>query len=153
MKPLLFAAFAISLATSAAAQEAQVWAVETPKEGDATLAFGTPNLADAPIFLRCPAKSGQVEVTASLTRTPPPALTSMPASVTVTSDAASATLRGQVTRATGTGSLAVAEFSTRAPVTAAFRKTGVVSVTALGETITPPPAPKSMVRKFLGACR
>lgn len=153
MKSLLFTALAAAFATCAVAQEAQVWAVETPRDGEATLAFGTPNLSDAPIFFRCQAKSGQVEVTASLTRTPPPALTSIPASVTVSSEAASATLRGQVTRAAGAGSLAVAEFSTRAPLTAAFRKTGVVSVTALGETITPPPGPKSMVRKFLGACR
>ncbi|HVK42433.1 MAG TPA: hypothetical protein VM471_08145 [Phenylobacterium sp.] len=35
----------------------------------------------------------------------------------------------------------------------AFRKTGVITLTAAGESVQPPAAPKSMVRKFLGACK
>ena len=77
-----------------------------------------------------------------------------PMSVALNSEGANATLRGQihVDEATG-GSLAIAEFSTAAPLATAFRKTGLVTLTAAGETVQPPPAPKSMVRKFLGACK
>jgi hypothetical protein len=77
-----------------------------------------------------------------------------PMSVALTSEGASATMRGQVNvdEATG-GSLAIAEFSTAAPLATAFRKTGLVTLKAAGETVQPPPAPKSMVRKFLRACK
>jgi len=51
------------------------------------------------------------------------------------------------------GSIAATEFSTRAPVVAAFKRTGVIGVTALGETLALPAAPKSAVRKFFGACK
>ena len=51
------------------------------------------------------------------------------------------------------GTLVLAEFSTRAPLAAAFRKTGVISLSAAGDSVKPPPAPKGAVRKFLGACK
>ena len=39
------------------------------------------------------------------------------------------------------------------PLAAAFRKTGVISLSAAGDSVKPPPAPKGAVRKFLGACK
>jgi hypothetical protein len=149
-----FVLAALFAATAAQAQPLeQVWAVNTPKDADAILAFGTPGGADAPVAFRCTPKSGQVRVVALLTRSPPPEDPTIPASVTIASETTSSTLRGQVTRALGGGGLASTEFSTEAPLVDAFRKSGLVSVTALGETVTLPPAPKSTVRKFFGACR
>lgn len=154
MKRFVLAASFATVSMGAQAQPVgQVWAVDTPKEADAILAFGTPGGSDAPVAFRCTPKSGQVQVIATLTRAPPPNAGTIPASVSIASEAATSTLRGQVTRAQGNGGLAVTEFSTRAPVVDAFRKTGLVSVSALGETVTPPPAPKGMVRKFFGACK
>lgn len=148
----LSALIALSITATAAAQGSRVWVVETPKDAHAVLAFGTPGGADAPVVFRCVPKSGQVQVTASMNRGPPEASRSIPASVTVASETASATLRGQVVKTTY-GGLAQTEFSTRAPVAADFRKTGIIGVTVLGETVSLPPANKGMVRKFLGACK
>ena len=36
---------------------------------------------------------------------------------------------------------------------AAFRKTGIISLSAAGDSVKPPPAPKGAVRKFLSACK
>jgi hypothetical protein len=153
MKTAALAGLATLIASTAAAQGSQVWVVETPKEADAVLAFGTPGMTDAPLVLRCTPKSGQVQLIATFTRAPPQTARTIPASVTVTSEAASATLRGQVAQTAYGGAMARAEFSTRAPVAAAMRKTGIIGVAALGETLALPPAPKGMVRKFLGACK
>ena len=75
-------------------------------------------------------------------------------SVVLASEGAALTLRGvghpnDITD----GTLVLAEFSTRAPLAAAFRKTGVISLSAAGDSVKPPPAPKGAVRKFLGACK
>lgn len=150
---LLVAAFTATAGGGQTQPMGQVWAVDTPKDADAILAFGTPGGNDAPVAFRCTPKSGQVQLVTTLTREPPPNARTMPASVSVASEGAVTTLRGQVTRAQTMGGLALAEFSTRAPVVDAFRKTGMVSVTALGETVTPPPAAKGMVRKFFSACK
>ncbi len=154
-------------ATQAAAQEAHVWSVETPKDADAALRYAIPDTDAQPVAFSCVRKSGQVKVFAQLAREIGVKMEASglwvdkagvrgpwPMSVILTSDSASATLRGQVhvDEATG-GSLAIAEFSTAAPVAEAFRKTGLISLKAAGETVQPPPAPKSMVRKFLGACK
>ncbi|MDP3855896.1 hypothetical protein [Phenylobacterium sp.] len=139
------------LASAAQAQDARVWMVQTPKDNDAWLRYATPGTDDQPLAFRCVPKSGQVSVSAVLAK---PVGARLPASVTVASAPASATLRGSVEPDLVTdGALASAEFSTRAPVVEAFRKTGLVSVAAQGETMTPPPAPKGVVRKFFGACR
>lgn len=153
--------------TPAAAQEAMVWAVETPKDADAALRYAIPDTDAQPIAFACVRGSGQVKVFAQLAREIGVKMDAggawvdkaglrgpWPMSVALNSEGANATLRGQihVDEATG-GSLAIAEFSTAAPLATAFRKTGLVTLTAAGETVQPPPAPKSMVRKFLGACK
>lgn len=138
-------------ATAAQAQDTRVWIVQTPKDNDAWLRYATPDTDDQPAAFRCTPKSGQVQVMAEMGK---PVRARIPTSVTVASAPASVTLRGladpdQITE----GAMVTAEFSTRAPLVAAFRKTGVVSVTALGETLALPPAPKGAVRKFFGACK
>jgi len=139
------------LATAAQAQDTRVWTVETPKGGDAWLRYATPQMSDQVAAFRCVPKSGQVQVLVRLEK----ALTArIPLSVTLTSAPASATLRGVAEPNPGSGgSIAATEFSTRAPVVAAFKRTGVIGVTALGETLALPAAPKSAVRKFFGACK
>lgn len=164
------AALALALlASSASAQSpapAREWSVETPKEADAALRFGVPDTDDQPMAFVCARGSGQVKVSAELAkrlavrevggawvdkvgiREP------WPMSVALTTEGASVTLRGaghasEITE----GTLVTAEFSTRAPFTAALRKSGQVQLSASGETVQPPPVPKGMVRKFLGACK
>ena len=168
MKLAAAAALVLALfATQAAAQETLAWSVETPKDADAALRYAIPDTDAQPIAFSCVRKSGQVQVFAQLAREIGIKMEAggvwidkagvrgpWPMSVALTSDTASATLRGQVhvDETTG-GSLAIAEFSTAAPVAEAFRKTGLITLKAAGETVQPPPAPKSMVRKFLGACK
>ena len=153
-------------ATASQAQETRAWAVETPKDAEAWLRYATPDTDDQPLAFSCVRKSGQVKVAGAISRRLGVKMEGgvwldraglrapWPMSVTLSSEGASATLRGQAhaDEVTG-GTLAIAEFSTRAPFAEAFRKTGVVSLTAAGETLQPPPAPKSMVRKFLGTCK
>ncbi|MBT9470444.1 MAG: hypothetical protein V4514_06685 [Pseudomonadota bacterium] len=166
MKFVLAAALAL-FATQAAAQDTHVWSVETPKDADAALRYAIPDTDAQPIAFVCVRKSGQVKVFGQLARqigvTQEAGGTWLdkarvrgpwPMSVALSSEAATSTLRGQAhaDETTG-GTLAIAEFSTAAPVAAAFRKTGLITLKAAGETVQPPPAPKSMVRKFLSACK
>ena len=164
----LAAALAFALVASAASAQSpeRQWSVETPKEADAAQRFATPDTDDQPIAFHCARGSGQVRVGAELAkrlavrqaggvwvdkagvRAP------WPMSVNLTTDGASLTVRGaghasEITE----GTFVSAEFSTRAPFAAAFRKSGQVTLSAAGETVQPPPAPKGMVRKFLGACK
>ncbi|HVK42432.1 MAG TPA: hypothetical protein VM471_08140 [Phenylobacterium sp.] len=154
-------------APQSAAQETYAWSVETPKDAEAALRYAIPDTDAQPIAFACVRKSGQVKVFAQLRREIGVKMEAggvwvdqagvrgpWPMSVALNSEAASATLRGQAhaDEATG-GTLAIAEFSTAAPVAEAFRKTGMITLTAAGESVQPPPAPKSMVRKFLGACK
>jgi hypothetical protein len=165
MKSVAVLAFAL-FATAANAQETRVWSVETPKDEPAWLRYATPDTDDQPLAFACQRKSGQVKVLAIIgrqmgarkdggiwvdragVRAP------WPLSVSLFSEKASATLRGgaEPEELSG-GSLIVSEFSTRAPFAESFRKSGYVRVAAGGETVEPPPAPKSMVRKFLGTCK
>lgn len=164
------AALALALFAASGAAHAQdsdyAWSVETPKDAEAALRFGLHDTDDQPIAFTCVRGSGQVKVSADLAkrlgverigetwvdkagvRAP------WPMSVAMASEGASLTLRGvghpnDITD----GTLVLTEFSTRAPLAAAFRKSGVVSLTAAGESVKPPPAPKSAVRKFLSACK
>ncbi|WP_374453444.1 hypothetical protein [Phenylobacterium sp.] len=164
------AVLALALFAAAAAAQAQeplhVWSVETPKDAEAALRFGLPDTDDQPIAFTCVRGSGQVKVSADIAkrlgvervgetwvdkagvRAP------WPMSVALASEGAALTLRGvghpnDITD----GTLVLAEFSTRAPLAAAFRKTGVISLSAAGDSVKPPPAPKGAVRKFLGACK
>jgi hypothetical protein len=164
------AALALALFVASGAAHAQdsdyAWSVETPKDAEAALRFGLHDTDDQPIAFTCVRGSGQVKVSADLAkrlgverigetwvdkagvRAP------WPMSVAMASEGASLTLRGvghpnDITD----GTLVLTEFSTRAPLAAAFRKSGVVSLTAAGESVKPPPAPKGAVRKFLSACK
>ena len=168
MKSAAALAFALLTASGAAhAQDADyAWSVETPKDAEAALRYGLHDTDDQPIAFTCVRGSGQVKVSADIAkrlgvervgetwvdksgvRAP------WPMSVALASEGAALTLRGvghpnDITD----GTLVLAEFATRAPLAAAFRKTGVISLTAAGESVKPPPAPKGAVRKFLGACK
>lgn len=154
------------LATAANAQETRVWAVETPKDAEAWLRYATPDTDDQPLAFSCERKSGQVRVTAVINREmgvrkdgdiwldKAGVRAPWPLSVNLASEGGSVTLRGaaQPEELSG-GSIVFTEFSTRASFAEAFRKSGLVRLAAAGESLTPPPAPKSMVRKFLGACK
>lgn len=155
-----------ALATAAQAQDTRVWTVETPKEADAWLRFGTPDSDDQPLAFSCVRGSGQLKVAAAISRKlgvrqaggawvdKAGLRAPWPLSVTLASKDSSATLRGQGhADEVGGGTLVLSEFSTRAPVSAGFRKSGEIRLTAAGETLEPPPAPKGAVRKFLGACK
>lgn len=161
------AALLALLATAAQAQAPErVWSVETPRDGEAALRYGAPDTDDQPIAFFCARKSGQVRVLGDLAkglavrqvggtwvdeagvREP------WPMSVVLASQGVSLNLRGQGRANEITeGTTAQAEFSTLAPFAAAFRKSGMVSLTAIGETVQPTPAPKGRVRKFLGFCK
>ncbi|MGH6998209.1 MAG: hypothetical protein ACREEO_08435 [Phenylobacterium sp.] len=163
---LALALFATAACSASAQDPNRVWSVETPKDAEAWLRYGLPDTDDQPIAFSCARGSGQVRVSADLAvrlgvrkvgetwvdkagvRAP------WPMSVAMASEGASLTLRGQGHSNDITdGTLVLTEFSTRAPLAAAFRKTGAISLTAAGETVRPPPAPKGAVRKFLGACK
>jgi hypothetical protein len=149
---LAAATIAILFATAAQAEDTRAWQILTPKKSDALLIYGTPKTDDTPLSFRCTPKSGQVEVLANLPAAAD--LAARPASVVLTSKTASANLRGRVQPApTGGAMLATAEFSTRAPLVAAFRRTGEIGLSVLGGTVQPAPAPKAAVRKFFGACK
>lgn len=127
---------------AASSVQAQDWSVATEKGQPARLTFG-----EAGLTLQCPpGAAGEISVSFPLPQPPPAA---RPASVILTSGADRAVLRGMA----APGSGASAEVSSQAPVIAAFRKTGVLSVAALDQTLTPPPAKTGLVRRFLGACR
>lgn len=167
MKPAPFIATFALLAAPAFAQDAgHVWTVETPKGAEAALRFGTPNTDDQPIAFFCARKSGQVKVSADLgkqlaarqvgetwvdksgVREP------WPMTVTLASQGVTLSLRGKgYANEIISGTTALGEFSTRAPFVAAFRKSGELTLSAIGETLAPAPAPKGLVRKFLGACK
>ncbi|MET3528298.1 hypothetical protein [Phenylobacterium koreense] len=166
MKSVAVALALLLSATAANAQEAQVWAVETPKDADAWLHFGTPETDDHPLAFSCERKSGQVRVAAVVDRKMgvrkdgnawvdrAGVRAPWPLSISLASEGGSVTLRGAAEpHDPSGGTMVFTEFSTRAPFTEAFRKSGLVRLTAAGQTIEPPPAKKSMVRKFLGACK
>lgn len=146
----------LAFTTAAQAQDINAWRVDTPKDLEASLAYGGPTPDQASLVFKCAPKSGQVQMWVSLANPPPPSRPGfpVPASVSLTSDLANATLRGTVKAdPAGGGSIANTEFSTKAPVVAAFRKSGMVRLSVLGETVEPLPAKASLVRKFLGVCK
>lgn len=154
-------------ASAAQAQEGRIWTLGNDKAlPEVTLTYGAPNSDDVVIALRCPRQTGQVtasfavaakladqrqgEVWVDKIGRPAP----WPVSVTIASGAASSTLRGQANAdALNGGSLLSAEIATRAPVIAALRKTGVITLSGLNETKDAPPVPLKLVRPFLSACR
>ncbi len=138
------------------------WVIDTPKAAPATLIHGAP----ATVGFACQKGSGQVEVRLVAAKAladhkdgdtavdaagvPAP----WPASLGFASGAEAATLRGHAEPdPAGAGSVLTAEISTAAPVIKAFAKTGLLTLTALGETTAQPPVKPGLVRKFLGVCR
>ena len=156
MKSVRAAVFLALIAAPAIAQEPRAWSVETPKESEAWLRYGVPGTEDRQLAFACVRKSGQVQVGATVSRQMAAGRDSSgawvdragirapwPLSVAVSSESATTTLRGQARPdQTEGGTTVLTEVSTRAPVVAEFRKTGIVVLTAAGETIQPPPAPK-----------
>jgi len=157
---------ALALSSAAQAQDGRVWSVQAVKGEPALLAYAAPDSEDLGVSLSCPRGTGQITVTSAIERRladhlrgetwvdklghPAP----WPARVALSSGAASATLRGQANPdEMNGGSTLTTEVSSAAPVIKAFRKTGVLKVAALGETLAPPAAATRMVRTFLGACR
>ena len=154
-------------ASAAQAQDGRVWTLANDKTlPDVALVYGEPNSDDVVVALRCPRGTGQISAAFPVaTRLadrqqngvwvdkigrPAP----WPASVTLASGVASATLRGQASADDlNGGSLLSAEVATRAPVIAAFKKTGVITLSGLGETKSAPPVPLKQVRPFLSACK
>ncbi len=154
-------------ATAAQAQDGRVWTLSNDKTlPDVALIYGAPNSDDVVAALRCPRGTGQItaafpvgarladrlenDVWVDKIGRPAP----WPASVTLASGLASATLRGQASADDlNGGSLLTAEVATRAPVIAAFKKTGVITLSGLGETKSAPPVPLKQVRPFLSACK
>ena len=154
-------------ATAAQAQDGRVWTLANDKtQPEVALVYGAPNSDDLVMGLRCPRGTGQVtasflvearladrrenDVWVDKIGRPAP----WPTSVTLASGLASATLRGQASADDlNGGSLLSAEVATRAPVIAAFKKTGVMTLTGLGETKSAPPVPLKQVRPFLSACK
>lgn len=154
-------------ATAAQAQDGRVWTLANDKTlPEVALVYGASNSDDLVMALRCPRGTGQVttsflvearladrqenNVWVDKIGRPAP----WPTSVTLASGLASATLRGQASADDlNGGSLLSAEVATRAPVIAAFKKTGVMTLTGLGETRSAPPVPLKQVRPFLSACK
>lgn len=162
----LIAIAAPALARAAAPSQPAVWSVEAPKDAPTVLSFIDPGTGKMTLRLTCVRGSGQVSaeyalnarkadhqeagvwIDAAGVKAP------WPGTVVFASGGLSASLRGLIQADGATGaSVATAEISTEAPVMSAFAKTGQISLTAQGETLTPPPAPANVLRKFLGPCR
>ena len=164
LAPTLLILTTLAGAASAAAPPAYdpAWSVETPKDAPATLIHGTP----ATVGFACQKGSGQVEVRVVAAKTladhrlgeatldavgvPAP----WPASLGFASADETSTQRGHAEpNPAGPGSVVTSEISTAAPVIKAFAKTGMIGLTALGETTAQPPVKPALVRRFLGVCR
>ncbi|MBP7651401.1 MAG: hypothetical protein KA085_05865 [Phenylobacterium sp.] len=154
-------------ATAAQAQDGRAWTLSNDKTlPEVALIYGAPNSDDVVATLRCPRGTGQVTASFPVSARLADRLESdvwvdrigrpapWPASVTLASGLASATLRGQATADDlNGGSLLSAEVATRAPVIAAFKQTGAITLSGLGETKSAPPVPLKQVRPFLSACK
>lgn len=167
MRTLAFALLAIAAPAGAmAAQPPATWYAEAPKDAPTTLSYIDPATGKMTLRLTCARGSGQVTseyalngrqadhqeagvwVDGSGVRAP------WPATVVFSSMGLSANLRGLMQADAATGaSVATGEISTGSPLMEAFARSGQISLAAKGETIAPPPAPMSLVRRFLGPCR
>jgi hypothetical protein len=160
----LLALLAAAPATALAQGLPPAWSVDTPKDAPATLLYGPPSAPQ--LGFACERGTGQVTVRLLAARRladrkvgdiwvdAAGIAAPWPAGVAFASADAASTLRGHAEPLEPSGGTAVTtEISTQAPVIKAFGKTGVIAVTALGETATPEAAKPGMVRKFLGACK
>lgn len=168
---ILFAAALIALSPAAALPSAVLaqglpaaWSVDTPKDAPATLVYGPPTAPQ--LGFACVRKSGQVTVRLLVQRKVADhqvgsvwvdaagVAAPWPVSVAFASEDAASTLRGQAEAGSAPEVTAVnTEISTAAPIVKAFAKKGMISLTALHETLSPPAAKPGMVRKFLGVCK
>lgn len=154
-------------AAGAQTPAAPAWTLSLPKapEDLARLTYEEPGAEAGRLLLSCKPKSGQMvaafdvktklasrrrgDVWIDAIGRPAP----WAVSVTVASLTLSTTLRGAADHNESTkGSSVAVEISTRAPVLAEWRKTGVLSVGAALEKNAPPPTPKALVSRFLRAC-
>jgi len=159
-----WALIALSPAVALAQGLPAAWSVETPKDAPAVLIYGAPTTPQ--VGFSCERKTGQVSTRLIVPRkladhrvgevwvNAAGIAAPWPVSVVFASGSESSTLRGRAEAGSVSDATAVTtEISTAAPVIQAFRKTGVISLTAIGETTAPTPAKPGMVRKFLGVCR
>ena len=155
----------VLLSSTATAQDIVTgWRASTPKDALATLEFGA---LDAPtIAMGCARKSGQVAVKLQVDRQLADhrvgqvwvdhagVAAPWPASVTFAAGTATSTLRGLAQPMPDQARTAVGvEISTAAPVMKAFAKTGAISLTSLGQTLSPAASKPAPMRKFLNACK
>ena len=137
----LTALLVAALAAGAAQAQTEAWSLTVEKGQPAELVFGADELV-----LHCPPEAkGQITVDLKIpgsTANPDgDVVTPIPRSVKLSSGLAAATLRGQAPIPGKLGaSFAQSEVSTAAPVVEAFRKTGVISVSAMDVTRSPVPA-------------
>lgn len=162
---LLAPLFGLLAAGPAAAQDYRVWAIALPRNGEAVLRYAFPNSRDLMLGYLCVKGSGQIQIIAAspvrltepLDPDMPPAMpvaVRRPATVTVSSGAATANLPGRIAPdIENGGSSIITEISSGSPVIAAFRKTAMLRVTVLREWVEAPPVPGGMLRAFLGYCR
>jgi len=168
MRTFAFALTAIAAPALACAAPSQpaVWSAEAPKDAPTVLSFIDPGTGKMTLRLTCARGSGQVSAEYALTgrkadhqeagvwidaagvKAP------WPGTVAFASGGLTANLRGLIQADAATGaSVATAEISTGSPVIETFARGGQISLSAQGETLAPPPAPASALRKFLGPCR
>lgn len=150
--------FAVILIAALAAGSVQAqtpeWSLAVEKGQPAELVFGADEL-----ILHCPpGAKGQItvdlKIAGSAANDQGDVVTPMPRSMKLSSGFAATTLRGQAPVLGNLGvSFAQSEVSTAAPVIEAFRKTGVISASAMDVTQAPAAAKPALVRKFLNACR
>lgn len=143
-----------ALAAGSAQAQVPIWTLAVEKAQPAELVFGADDLV-----LHCPpGAKGQITIDLKIPGSAANAnggvVTPIPHSLKLSSGLAATTLRGQAPVLGNLGaSFARSEVSTAAPVIEAFRKTGVISVSAMDMIQSPPPAKPAMARKFLNACR
>ncbi|HEY9219865.1 MAG TPA: hypothetical protein VIO94_17590 [Phenylobacterium sp.] len=166
IKTAIAAAAVLSLAGAAQAQdEVSRWFGQVTKT-DAFLTFGLPDSDEVELSLSCTRKTGQIRIffpvetrladrlrgSTWLDKVGRPA--PWPVSVTVASGAQSTTVRGQAdANEMSGGSSVTVELSERAPVLQEFAKTGALRLSAVGETVASPNAPKGEARKLVRSCR
>ena len=144
----------VALVAGSAQAQTGAWSLTAEKGQPAQLVFGAEDLV-----LHCaPGAKGQVTVDLKIPGSAANAngdvVTPIPHSLKLSSGLAATTLRGQApVLGNLSASFARSEVSTAAPVIEAFRKTGVISASAMDVTQSPPPAKPAMARKFLNACR
>jgi len=162
---LLAALLAAGAAQAQEAEPAPRW-IGAVEKTEAHLTFAVPESDEVALSLSCTRKTGQIRIffpaeerlaatlrgSTWLDKVGRPA--PWPVSVTVASGVQSTTVRGEAhpDELAGGSSVSV-ELTDRAPVMQAFAKSGELRVSALGTTVTVPPAPRRDASRLVRACR